>query len=182
MCAPWPDEIWPWVKVIKHTWVIDNNFFFLLSSQFKSKVKSYDQYSNIGYALWPWPLRYDLGLDTLRSLTNYVKCHPNPIYQYNVIAWTWILVICETLTWGQGHNTPFCHGQNYVVSSQSNYQCKAIAWASILLAWCPRPYEVQRTFFELRKASGTRLQFFLLVHCDLDDRTLGQGNDMPLGH
>ena len=53
-------EIWPWVKVTTHPWVIDNKcvkYYPYLSWQWGVKART--QISSI-CALWPWPWRYDL--------------------------------------------------------------------------------------------------------------------------
>ena len=54
-------EIWPWVKVITHLWVMDNNCVkYYPDPTWQWGVMARTWISSI-YALWPWPQRYDLG-------------------------------------------------------------------------------------------------------------------------
>ena len=71
-------EIWPWVKVMTHPWVMDNNC---------------------------------------------VKYYPDQTWQWRVMARTHIF---RYITLGQGHDTPFGHGQ-YVceVFSRSNFAVRS---------------------------------------------------------
>ena len=54
-------EIWPWVKVVTHNWVMDNNFVkYYPDPTWKWGVMAQTRILGI-CALWPWPWRYDLG-------------------------------------------------------------------------------------------------------------------------
>ena len=54
-------EIWPWVKIMTHPWVMDNNcvkYYPDLTWQWGVMARTWI----FGMcALWPWPWRYDLG-------------------------------------------------------------------------------------------------------------------------
>ena len=52
-------EIWPWVKVMTHPWVMDNNCVKYYSDPtWQWGVMARTQVSSM-CALWPWPWRYD---------------------------------------------------------------------------------------------------------------------------
>ena len=54
-------EIWPWVKVMTHPWVMDNNCVkYYPDPTWQWGVMARTRISSI-CALWPWPRRYDLG-------------------------------------------------------------------------------------------------------------------------
>ena len=68
-------EIWPWVKVMTHPWVMDNNCVkYYPDPTWQWRVMARTRISSM-CALWPWPWRYDLGSrswHTLMSLTSIV--------------------------------------------------------------------------------------------------------------
>ena len=54
-------EIWSWVKVMTHPWVMDNNCVkYYPDPTWQWGVMAWKQISSM-CALWPWPWRYDLG-------------------------------------------------------------------------------------------------------------------------
>ena len=54
-------EIWPWVNVMTHPWVMDNNYVkYYPDPTWQWGVMARTQISSM-CALWPWPWRYDLG-------------------------------------------------------------------------------------------------------------------------
>ena len=118
-------EIWPWVKVMTHHWVMNNNCVqFYPDQNLQWGVMAWTSIFGI-CALWPWPKRYDLGSrkwHTLGSWTTIV---------WNVIKiqlgseelWPghgfWECVHCDLefgdMTFGQGHNTPLGHWKQLCV-------------------------------------------------------------------
>ena len=53
-------EIWPWVKVMTHPWVMDNNcVIYYPDPTWQWGVMARTRISSM-CALWPWPWRYDL--------------------------------------------------------------------------------------------------------------------------
>ena len=60
-------EIWPWVKVMTHPWVMDNKCLNIIQIQLCSE----ELWPGHGFwvcALWPWPWRYDLGSRSWHTL------------------------------------------------------------------------------------------------------------------
>ena len=56
-------EIWPWVKVITHPWIMDNNYVkYYQDPTWQWGVMARTQISGM-CSLWPWPWRYDLGYE-----------------------------------------------------------------------------------------------------------------------
>ena len=113
-------EIWPWIKVVTHTWVMDNNFMKYQDPTWQWGVIALTRILGM-CALWPWPQRYDLGSrlwHILRSLT---------ISVWNVIQiqlgskefWPWhgfwVCAHCDLdlgdMTLGHGHDTSLGHRQ-----------------------------------------------------------------------
>ena len=68
-------EIWPWVKVMTHPWVMDNNCVeYYPDPTWQWGVMARTRISS-KCALWPWPWRYDLvsrSWHTLGSWTTFV--------------------------------------------------------------------------------------------------------------
>ena len=55
-------EVWPWVKVMTHLWVMDNNcVIYYPDPSWQGRVMTRTLILCIS-ALWPWHWRYDLGL------------------------------------------------------------------------------------------------------------------------
>ena len=54
-------EVWPWVKVMTHPWVMDNNcVIYYPDPTWQLGVMAWTRILGM-CALWPWPWRYDLG-------------------------------------------------------------------------------------------------------------------------
>ena len=61
-------EIWPWVKVMTHSWVIDNKCVkYYPDPTWQWGVMARTRISGI-CTLWPWPWRYDLGWRSWHTL------------------------------------------------------------------------------------------------------------------
>ena len=61
-------EIWPWVKVMPHPWVMDNNCLkYYLDPKWQWEVMAWPRILG-NCALWPWPWRYDLGSRSWHTL------------------------------------------------------------------------------------------------------------------
>ena len=76
----------PWFKVMTHPWVMDNTcakYYLDPTWQWGVMVRT----RNLGMcALWPWPLRYDLGSSVLTRpyvMENCVKYYPDPTWQWS---------------------------------------------------------------------------------------------------
>ena len=71
-------EIWPWVKVMTHPWVMDNNCVkYYPDPTWQWGVLARTRISSM-CALWPWPWRYDLGSrswHTRRSCNDLIYRH-----------------------------------------------------------------------------------------------------------
>ena len=114
-------EIWPWVKVMTHSWVKDNN-----------RVKYYPdptwQWGVMAWtlifgicALWPWHKRYDLGSRSWHTLGSWTisKWHIINIQLCSEELWLGhiflIYVQCDLdladMTLAQDQNTLLSHGQ-----------------------------------------------------------------------
>ena len=127
-------EIWPWVKVMTHPWVMDNNCVkYYPDPTWQWGVIARTRISSIG-ALWPWPWRYDLGSRSWRSW--------HTLGSWTAIVWNVIQIIigseelrpghgfplcvhCDLdlgdMTLGQSHDTPLGHGQQLCeILSRSN--------------------------------------------------------------
>ena len=72
--------IWPWVKVMTHPWVMDNNCVkYYPDPTWQWRVMARTQISSM-CALWPWPWRYDLG------------SHPWVIRSWHIL-WSWTIIV-----------------------------------------------------------------------------------------
>ena len=94
-------EIWPWVKVMTHPWVMDNNRVkYYPDPTWQWGVMAWTQISSM-CALWPWPWIYDLKIRTHPWVmdNNCVKYYPDPTWQWGVMAWTRISSMCALWTW-----------------------------------------------------------------------------------
>ena len=61
-------EIWPWVKIMTHPWDMDNNCVkYYPDPTWQWGVMVRTRISSM-CALWPWPLRYDLGSRSWHTL------------------------------------------------------------------------------------------------------------------
>ena len=61
-------EIWPWVKVMTHPWIMDNNYVkYYPDPTWQWEVMARTGISSM-CALWPWPWRYDLGSRSWHTL------------------------------------------------------------------------------------------------------------------
>ena len=124
-------EAWPWVKVMTHPWVMDNNCVkYYLDPTWQWGVMARTQ--NLGMcALWPWPWRYDLGSRLWHTLGSWTTIVWN-IIQIQLGSeelWPrhgfWICVHCDLdlggMTLDQGYDTPLGHGQQLCeILSRSN--------------------------------------------------------------
>ena len=132
VCALWivTLEIWPWVKVITHHWVMDNNCVrYYLDPTWQWGVMAGTQIMGM-CALWPWPWRYNLGSMSWHTLWSWTTIVWNTISKGCVIQhgseelWPghifWVCVHCDLdigdMTFGQGHGKPLGHGQCHVGS------------------------------------------------------------------
>ena len=111
-------EIWPWVKVMTHPWVMDNNCVkYNPDPTWQWGVMARTRLSSI-CALWPWPWRYDLGSKSWHTLGSWTTI------VWNIIQ-IWVCVHCDLdlgdMTMGQGQDTPLGHGQQLCeILSKSN--------------------------------------------------------------
>ena len=186
-------EIWPWVKVMTHSWVMDNNhvkYYTDPTWQWRVMARAnifwYVCTVNLTLEVWPWAkvMTYQWVMDN-----NCVKCYPDPTWQWGVMAWTRIFgtlhndLDLSDMTFGQGHDTPLGHGQQVceilfrsITAVRSNGPDTDFGYS----IFRPSIIQIQRGSEELW--SGHR--FPVYVHCDLDlgIMNLGEGHDTPFGH
>ena len=69
MCTvTFTSEVWPWVKVMTHPWVMDNNCVkYYPVPTWQWGVMARTRISSM-CKLWPWPWRYDLGSRSWHTL------------------------------------------------------------------------------------------------------------------
>ena len=123
-------EMWPWVKVMTLSWVMDNNWV----KYYKDPTWQWGVMARkwiLGMcALWPWPWRYDLGSKSRHISVmdnNCEKYYLDPTWQWRVMARTHIFCYVCTLTltlevwpWVKVM-TPLGHGQQLCeILSRSN--------------------------------------------------------------
>ena len=90
-------EIWPWVKVMTHPWVMDNNCVkYYPDPTWLWGVMARTQISSM-YALWPWPWRYDLGSRSWHTLGS-----------WTTIVWIIIQIHLGSEELWPGHGFPVC--------------------------------------------------------------------------
>ena len=124
-------EIWPWVKVMTHPWVMDNNcvkYYQDPTWQWGAMARTP---ISCMCALWPWPWRYDLGSRSWHTRASWTTIVWN-IIQIQLGSeelwpghWFPVCVHCdldlEDMTLGQGHDTRLGHGQQLCeILSRSN--------------------------------------------------------------
>ena len=64
-------EIWPWVKVMTHPWVMDNNWVIYYPDPiWQWGVMARTLFLGM-CTLWPWPRRYDLGSRSWHTLVSW---------------------------------------------------------------------------------------------------------------
>ena len=114
-------EVWPWVKVMTHPWVMDNNCVkYYLDPTWQWGVMARTR--NLGMcALWPWPWRYDLVSRIWHTLWPWTTIVWNiiQIQHGSEELWPvhgfWVCGHCDLdlgdMTLGQGHDTSLGHGQ-----------------------------------------------------------------------
>ena len=114
-------EIWPWVKVMTHPWVMDNNCVkYYQDPTYQWGVMAQSQILSM-CALWPWPWRYDLGSKSWHTLGSWTTIVWN-IFQIQLrneeLRPGHRFLVCVhydldhgDMTLGQGHDTPLDHGQ-----------------------------------------------------------------------
>ena len=160
-------KIWPWVKVMTHPSVMDNNCVkYYPDPTWQWGVMAPTRISSM-CALWPWPWTYDLGSRSWHTLGSWTTIVWNIIqiqHGSEEMARTWISSICALWPWSW----------RYDLGSRSWHIFRS--WITIL--W--NIIQIQLGSEELWPGHG----FPVCVHCDLDlgDMTLGQGHDTPLGH
>ena len=161
-------EIWPWVKVMTHPWVMDNNCVkYYPESTWQWGVMARTPISSI-CALWPWPWVKVMTHPCVMDI-NCVKYYPDPTWQWGVMARTRISRMCALWPW------PW----RYDLRSRSWHTLGS--WTTIM--W--NIIQIQLGSEELWPGHG----FPVCAHYDLDleDMTLCQGHgtppdDTPLGH
>ena len=114
-------EIWPWVKVMTHPSVMDNNTEkYYLDSTWQWRVMArthifcYVCTLTLTLEVWPWVkvITHPWVMDN-----NCLKYYPDPTWQWGVTARTWNLGMCVLWPWpwrydlGQGYDTSLGHGQ-----------------------------------------------------------------------
>ena len=124
-------EIWPWVKVMTHPWVMDNNCVkYYPDPTWQWGVMARIRISSM-CALWPWPWRYDFGSRSWHTLASWTTIVWNIIQIQLGSEELWpghgypVCVHCDLdlgdMTLGQGHDTPLGHGQQLCeILSRSN--------------------------------------------------------------
>ena len=178
-------EIWPWVKVMTHPWVMDINCVkYYQDPTWQWGVMARTWISRM-CALWPWPWRYDLGSRSWHTLGS-----------WTTIVWNYIQIGQGSTKLWPGHDvnrrtdrrtervipiypqTPvYVHCDldlGYDLGSRSWHYLGS--WTSIV--W--NIIQIQFGSEELWPGHG----FTEYVHSGLDlgDMTLGQGHNTPLGH
>ena len=140
-------EIWPWVKVMTHPWVMDNNCVkYYPDPTCWSEVTARTRILS-RCALWPWPWRYDLRLRSWHILGSWTTIVWNiikiPTWQWEL--WPghefWVCVQCDLdlrdMTLGQGHDTSFCDGQQLCeILSRSNMAVRSFGPDTVFLCVC----------------------------------------------
>ena len=95
-------EIWPWVKVMTHPWVMDNNCVkYYPDPTWQWRVMARTQISSI-CALWPCPWRYDLGSRSWHTIGSWTTIVWNIIQIQlgsGVMAGTRISSMCALWPW-----------------------------------------------------------------------------------
>ena len=82
-------EIWPWVKVMTHPRVMDNNCVkYYPDPTWKSGVMTRTRILSM-CALWPWPCKYDLGSRSLHTLESWTTIVWNIIQIGQVVTKLW---------------------------------------------------------------------------------------------
>ena len=124
-------EIWPWVKVMTHHWVVENNCVKdYPDPTWQWGVMTRTRISSM-CALWPWPWRYDFGSRSRHTLGSWTTIVWNIIQIQLGSEELWpghgfpVYVHCDLdlgdMTLGQGHDTPLGHGQQLCeILSRSN--------------------------------------------------------------
>ena len=124
-------EIWPWVKVMTHPGVMDNNCVkYYLNPIWQWGVIARTRISSI-CALWPWPWRYDLGSRSWHTLGSWTTIVWNIIQIQFGSEELWlghifpVCVHCDLdlgdMTLGKDLDTPWGHGQQLCeILSRSN--------------------------------------------------------------
>ena len=94
ICELWP---WPWVKVMTHPGVMDNNCVkYYPDPAWQWGVMARTRISSM-CALWPWPWRNDLGSRLWHTLGS-----------WTTIVWNIIQIqLCSEELW-PGHGFPLC--------------------------------------------------------------------------
>ena len=129
-------EIWPWVKVMTHPWVMDNNFVKYYQDptswwrvMARTQIFGMCALRPLTLEVWPWVkvMTHPFVMDN-----NCVKYYPDPTWQWEVLARTLVFVCvhCDLdlgdMTLGQGHDTLLSHGQQFCkILSRSNFVVKS---------------------------------------------------------
>ena len=96
-------EIWSWVKVITHPWVMDNNCVeYYPDPSWQWGVMAWTRILVCMCALWPWPWRYDLGSRSWYTLGSWTTIVWNIIQIEQVVTKFKIARTRREQTDGQG--------------------------------------------------------------------------------
>ena len=82
-------EIWPWVKIMTHPWVMDNNCVKYYPDPTWSWGGMAQKRILSMRALWPWPWRYDLGSSSWHTLGSWATIVWNIIQIRQVVTKLW---------------------------------------------------------------------------------------------
>ena len=172
-------EIWPWVKVMTHPWVMDNNcvkFYPDPTWQWRVMARThlfcYVCTLTLTLEVWPWVkvMTHPWVMDN-----NCVKYYPDPTWHSEELwpGHTYFAVCTLTLTledwpWIKVITHPWVIGSRslHILGSWTTIVCNII--------------QIEHGSEELWPRHG----FWVCVHCDLDlgVMTSGQGHDTFLGH
>ena len=204
-----------------HPWAIDNKCVkYYPDLTWQWGVIAWTWISGI-CALWPWPWRYDLGSRSWHTLGSWTTIVWNIIQIQLGSEELWpghgfpVCVHCDLdlgdMTLGQGHDTPFCYGQQFCeLLSRSNLALKSYGpdtdfqslwpghgfpvcltltlviwpWVKVITHPWAMDNKCVKYYPDLTWHWGvmTRTRISSLSDIDLGDMTLGQGHDTSLGH
>ena len=94
-------EVWPWVEVMTHPWVMDNNCVkYYPDPTWQWGVMARTRILGM-CAVWPWPWRYDIGSRSWHTFGSWTTIVWN-IIQIKLGSgelWLWILGMCALWPW-----------------------------------------------------------------------------------
>ena len=113
-------EIWPWVTVVTHHWVMNNNRVKYYQVQLGTE-ELWPGHGFLVFVHWPWPWRYNLGSRSWHTLRLWTTIVWNIIQiqlgteelwpGHEFLVFVHYDLDLRDITWGQGHDTPLGHGQ-----------------------------------------------------------------------